>query len=434
MVLLASTLLGCVVAYYYYAIRETPGIREPFDTNLFLNNHADRVALSGMPYKEALELFVPREPGLLGELITATEKGWPESDPKIKQWVENNSSALQEIHKIIKKHPKDVAFPVKSIYDDIFDTRVFQFVDLLTLKASKALYDGDSESAWIHLHASLLLCVNYGLQGRVEYNGAGERSLKTVVDSISDWAAHKNTSTELLRNSLPTIEGEFERIPPLSETVKYEYLYITSALKRKSSVALFKNMRSPPEDVFEKLSNAGRDASWTISEPERSIKLARIVVANWLSQCDNPSQLQNIDYEYGAYKTPRGPDSNMMRVGIESSLIGPYLQMTGAGLEWLKRDRDFNRVRLTTTIAICVYARAHGRYPENLQALDEQGFSSRDLLDPYGKPGDLLRYQIRNGQAIVWSVGPNLIDDGGKTLSGYRQGDLVFSLPHLNKK
>jgi hypothetical protein len=83
----------------------------------------------------------------------------------------------------------------------------------------------------------------------------------------------------------------------------------------------------------------------------------------------------------------------------------------------------FQRVTMTA-LALRLYRKENGRYPENLQQLVPKYLPSV-LIDPYdGKP---LRYRKLQKGFKVWSVGGNRKDDGGvKVRDWQRKGDLVL--------
>ncbi len=76
-------------------------------------------------------------------------------------------------------------------------------------------------------------------------------------------------------------------------------------------------------------------------------------------------------------------------------------------------------------IALWLYRHEHGRYLENLQALVPR-YLPQVPLDPFdGRP---LRYQHLKSGFKLWSVGPNLKDDGGlKTKQWPLKGDIVWT-------
>jgi hypothetical protein len=77
-----------------------------------------------------------------------------------------------------------------------------------------------------------------------------------------------------------------------------------------------------------------------------------------------------------------------------------------------------------TALALRLYRKENGRYPENLQQLVPKYLPSVPI-DPYdGKP---LRYRKLQKGFKVWSVGGNRKDDGGvKVRDWQRRGDLVL--------
>jgi hypothetical protein len=77
-----------------------------------------------------------------------------------------------------------------------------------------------------------------------------------------------------------------------------------------------------------------------------------------------------------------------------------------------------------TALALRLYRKENGRYPENLQQLVPKYLPSVPI-DPYdGKP---LRYRKLQKGFKVWSVGGNCKDDGGvKVRDWQRRGDLVL--------
>ena len=83
----------------------------------------------------------------------------------------------------------------------------------------------------------------------------------------------------------------------------------------------------------------------------------------------------------------------------------------------------FQRVTMTA-LALRLYRKENGRYPEDLQALAPK-FLPSVPSDPYdGKP---LRYRKLQKGFKVWSVGENRKDDGGvKVWDWWRRGDLVL--------
>ncbi len=76
-----------------------------------------------------------------------------------------------------------------------------------------------------------------------------------------------------------------------------------------------------------------------------------------------------------------------------------------------------------TFLAVERYRHKHKKLPERLEQLVPE-FLEAVPADPYN--GKLLRYVVRDGQPIVYSVGKNRKDDGGH---GYEDGQPDVTFP-----
>jgi hypothetical protein len=79
---------------------------------------------------------------------------------------------------------------------------------------------------------------------------------------------------------------------------------------------------------------------------------------------------------------------------------------------------DYNHARCETqnlllmvTLALAAYKHQHARYPDTLTPLIPD-YLHRVPLDPFGN-GEPLRYRLRDGKPLLWSIGPDGIDNGG---------------------
>jgi hypothetical protein len=67
----------------------------------------------------------------------------------------------------------------------------------------------------------------------------------------------------------------------------------------------------------------------------------------------------------------------------------------------------------------------HGSLPESLDAI-APGLGGSVPVDPF--TGDSCRYVVQDGTFRLYSVGSNVIDDGGHF--SYRDGDIVWRGEH----
>jgi hypothetical protein len=71
-----------------------------------------------------------------------------------------------------------------------------------------------------------------------------------------------------------------------------------------------------------------------------------------------------------------------------------------------------HRIAVLTMLALARFEKDKGRYPENLASLVELGYLKEIPLDPYSE-GPLV-YKKTDGSFILYSLGENLSDDGGR--------------------
>ena len=73
--------------------------------------------------------------------------------------------------------------------------------------------------------------------------------------------------------------------------------------------------------------------------------------------------------------------------------------------------RQFLREVTRTVVALHQFRARYGVWPERLQELQPEWLSQLPR-DPYD--GLLLRYQVRDGRPLLWSIGPDGVDQGGQ--------------------
>jgi hypothetical protein len=109
--------------------------------------------------------------------------------------------------------------------------------------------------------------------------------------------------------------------------------------------------------------------------------------------------------------------------GVLTSIIVPALQRY---LERVAMDEALRATALTG-IAVDRYWLDHsGAFPATLDALVPQ-YLDDVPLDPFD--GHTLRFFVRNDEALIYSIGPDLKDDGGAPLDEPKKtGDIVFAV------
>jgi hypothetical protein len=120
-------------------------------------------------------------------------------------------------------------------------------------------------------------------------------------------------------------------------------------------------------------------------------------------------------------KARKVPPNIMALLG--TALSGARLQFGRNDLSWTVLDVEF---------ALARYAAKHDQYPESLDAVKD--FMLGDGIDPFS--GEPLKYRLEpDGAFTLWSVGENLVDDGGamgRACPDWRADDFVWNSAVIN--
>ena len=108
---------------------------------------------------------------------------------------------------------------------------------------------------------------------------------------------------------------------------------------------------------------------------------------------------------------------NIMEISVESQF--PLHIRIGESFWRIKTER----VALSTILALKRWRMAQGEYPTQLAELIESGYLKQLPKDPYSE--GILRYERRGEDFILYSVGVDFADDGGKQdpMGGWGEGE-----------
>lgn len=109
-----------------------------------------------------------------------------------------------------------------------------------------------------------------------------------------------------------------------------------------------------------------------------------------------------------------------------SQLVVPFLNyLPDDAWRWRKIETELTL--LEVALAVRMHRLTHGRYPAHLADISPRWLPSvsRDLWD---QP---VAYRLRNGRPVIYSLGPDGVDDGGRAINPTDlrprdRGDLVF--------
>jgi len=116
---------------------------------------------------------------------------------------------------------------------------------------------------------------------------------------------------------------------------------------------------------------------------------------------------------------------------VEISESAPLMLRTQVGVSEKTREISWrlitDRAALFTTVSILRYEKETGAYPESLEILVDGGYLSQVPADPFS--GGALVYKKADDGFMLYSVGLNMIDDGGGNAKGRwrkEEKDAVF--------
>jgi hypothetical protein len=108
------------------------------------------------------------------------------------------------------------------------------------------------------------------------------------------------------------------------------------------------------------------------------------------------------------YRTARAaPDPPMPRDAVNRLMLPSFSEARFPIVQC-----ETNDVLLLVSLGLQAYRREHGTYPEGLSAL-VPGYLKAVPADPYGS-GELLRYFRRGASHVLYSIGPDGVDDQGR--------------------
>jgi hypothetical protein len=173
-----------------------------------------------------------------------------------------------------------------------------------------------------------------------------------------------------------------------------------------------------------------RDFGWLVGSTRPVVKanLARVYKC-LIKASDEPYQVQKMQYLEKSLVPPIKPMDRLLLHDPFGYILAKILLPVYPGIIVRYHRRATDLAGTAAVIAIREFEQAEHRPPTSLQELVPK-YMPDIPLDPFD--GAPLRYHIRpDGKWIVYSVGPNQIDEGGEQTKGDPRnytdsGDVVF--------
>jgi hypothetical protein len=442
---------GAIALFIVAGVDDVPDVGEPFDVKAFeaysLPAGKNAVSLYLLAQRSLVKLDYRREAFARSE---GTEKsarqaaliGWGHANEDARLWLGANAKALG-VWKVGTTRAEAIEVPLdefwmESLLPACDDARTF--VALALLKASQLADAGRRADAWTWYQASLHASRHLGMHGGIIERMVGASLYRAARDPILNWAAKTELTAADLRQALADVLAIDAMTAPIARTLKVEYLSV-----RHSIPQVLKNLRAEHPFVAVATRESGR--------PEQMLRVANLYFANWFANAERPRNRRRPmrDKQVGLFEPDPGsrqlPPPRVLKKLFAMQLSGlelnmgvtksPAIDYALAGMMSLFDlvDADqVNRAAVIVGLALQLYLREHGNFPQTLPELVKGRYLKSIPLDPFGK-GESIHYRVAGSpspNAVVWSVGLDGVTLAGKLPIGKSDerstNDTVFEI------
>jgi hypothetical protein len=278
-----------------------PDIGDPFDVAAFRAFTIPDERNAYVLYARAaqrLKPWAPRRTPAGGQADWLVS--WSKLVPEARLWADENREALA-IYRRGSELPDALgAFPkFQGDHEDLWGMAVsFQYFETLALlEGSRLEEQGDMAGAWGWYRAALRTIHHVGMHGTVFRRGIAQRWHMQLNSRLATWATDRRTTPLLLRQAIDDVTACESLAPSESYLLKAEYLDVDRLLDDPDGPTLrptgswsmlipFLDIRLTPAQT-QTFYDTWR--SW-IREPERSRRVIRLAIANWLAYGEPPAK------------------------------------------------------------------------------------------------------------------------------------------------
>lgn len=270
-----------------------PDIGDPFDLRAFRAETIPDDRNAFVLYDRAVALYKP----LMWSDTSASipvdrDTVWASSSPEVRQWAEANRESLA-VYRQGADRPEALDSSLLSPYGGYVEFDAHRpFQRLLLLEASRLEQQGDMAGAWGWYRTVLRSIRHLGQYSRLTRRFSALEWHGQLNRRVSDWAADPRTTPVQLQRALDDVIACEAIIPSNSYALKLEYLW----LDQMRGSPNYPTARMPPSWLRPVASYLTPERVQSISrawyrwerEPERGLRVFRLVVANRLAFYDLP--------------------------------------------------------------------------------------------------------------------------------------------------
>lgn len=247
-------------------------------------------------------------------------------------------------------------------------------------------------------------------------------------------AADPAMSPDLLRRELRSFQSLTSLRPSIEYAIKYEHVTLVRHFRslwgiQVGDVLKIAEGRAPLSFALQ---------VWLQGEPEIGIRGLGHTCGRLLDQVRKPrhmrSELIGLHevFEKEASSDPRSLTASQ----INRILDGSQVASVFSGLGQYEDAADENVAvddLFAVGVALVLHHRLHGAFPERLEEL-VPSILERLPDDAFSSRQEPFRYRRNNGEATLWSLGANAVDDGGQFTTEWvdYKADFGFRIPAVS--
>jgi hypothetical protein len=370
-----------------------PDVGDPFDVAAFESFRVSDDQNAFVDYRLATSMISAtrrKSPASWsGQNLRTYPASWSEANPDWRNVLDQSKEAL-EIWRTGSEKPNALyehadGLSVRTLLPVTQDLRTLG--RLAVLEGSRLETEGDVAGAWGWYRSALRSSRHTGRHGFQMERLVGAAMHDDTSKALTRWAANPKVDAPLLHQALDDVIAIDAMTVPRSETVKLEYLVFVHSMDDPNQIEdfLVTNMLEEKGDWCQELPistdvkkpiQAARVA--LSNDRERSLRIARLITANWLAQVDKPpsrrTRLIRTDppiYEAEPADSPssKGLSPEKLSEWLDSSLLASrFFGSLSRYSPNIDRERP-RQARLVVHLASELYRREHGQPPESPQAL-----------------------------------------------------------------
>jgi hypothetical protein len=267
------------------SLRDLPDIGDPFDVRAASYFHVPDDENAYVLYRQACQRLKALPEPAFAKLTT----DWTAAEPAARAWVDQNQEATELFRrgsdrpKALYLQPGDLTFetPINVSQD------MRTLCRLALLEGSRREAEGDVDGAWVWYRAALRASRHVSAHGVIVQGLIGTAMLAQTSSRVVGWAENPRVSAATLRRAAADVKACEAMTRPFSELLKSEYMSLIKGLNRPDKY--LDDLRTDDTTWYHHSPTWIQSDQFVHREPERSLRLTRLVFANWLAHVDEPA-------------------------------------------------------------------------------------------------------------------------------------------------